>query len=71
MLNACLADVRGRTNFEEVDYPQYEYMEGLAEKLINANLTEIKRQGLQGKAFGEAIRKFRLELITTEKALLP
>lgn len=71
MLNACLADVRGRINFEEADYPQSEYIERLAEKLINANLSEIKRQGLQGKAFGEAIRKFRLELITTEKALLP
>lgn len=71
MLDACLADLRGRTNFEEAEFPQAAYFERLSEKLINADLTEIKRQGLQGKAFGEAIREYRLGLIKAEKALLP
>ncbi|MDH5353480.1 MAG: multifunctional CCA addition/repair protein [Gammaproteobacteria bacterium] len=70
MLDACLADARGRTNFEDTEYPQAAYFERLAEKLINADLTEIKQQGLQGKAFGEAIREYRLGLIKAEKALL-
>lgn len=71
MLDACLADLRGRINFEEAEYPQAEYFERLAEKLISADLTGIKQQGLQGKAFGEAIQKYRLDLIKAEKALLP
>lgn len=71
MLDACLADLRGRINFEEAEYPQAAYFERLAETLINADLTEIKQRGLQGKAFGEAIREYRLGLIKAEKALLP
>ncbi len=69
MLNACLADIRGRINFENIDYPQAEFLATLADKLVNADLGEIKSQGLDGKAFGEALRKFRLQLIKAEIAL--
>jgi tRNA nucleotidyltransferase (CCA-adding enzyme) len=68
MLNACLADVRGRTNFENVDYPQAAYLERLADLLIHADLSEIKQRGLQGKDFGEAIRDYRLQIIQQNKA---
>ena len=67
MLNACLADVRGRTNFENVAYPQAEYLEGLADRLINADLSEIKKRGLTGKDFGEAITALRLKIINANK----
>ena len=67
MILACLADIRGRTNFENIDYPQADFLNQLSDKLRNADLSEIKSQGLQGKALGEAIHDFRLELIRQEK----
>ena len=63
MIQACLADIRGRKNFESVDYPQAEFLNQLGEKLCNANLSEIMQRGLQGKELGEAIYDFRLSLI--------
>ncbi len=68
LLNACLADTRGRTSFEEVDYPQAEFLSRLADLLTHADLSTIKQKGLQGKALGEAIRSYRLRLIKDEKS---
>ncbi len=70
IIDACLADVRGRISFENIDYPQGDFMASLADKLANADLTEIKNKGLDGKAFGEALRQFRLQLIKAEIASL-
>ncbi|MCP4494909.1 MAG: multifunctional CCA addition/repair protein [Gammaproteobacteria bacterium] len=70
MLSACLADVRGRKNFEDTDYPQADFLATLADNLVNADLGEIKSQNLDGNAFGEALRQFRLGLIKAEIALL-
>ncbi|MCP3687283.1 MAG: multifunctional CCA addition/repair protein [Gammaproteobacteria bacterium] len=68
MLNACLADIRGRTSFESIDYPQGAFMATISDKLLNADLTELKQQGLKGKAFGEALSQLRLGLIKAEVA---
>jgi tRNA nucleotidyltransferase (CCA-adding enzyme) len=70
MVLACLADIRGRTNFENIDYPQADFLNELSDKLRNADLSEIKSRGLQGKALGDAIHDFRLELIQQSKAAL-
>lgn len=70
MILACLADIRGRTNFENINYPQADFLNQLSDKLRNADLSEIKSRGLQGKAFGEAIQDFRLEVIRQSKAAL-
>ena len=69
MLDACLADTRGRLNFEDIEYPQADYLSTLAEKLLQADLGAVKQQGFQGKALGEAIRKFRLSLLKREKTI--
>ena len=63
LIQACLADIRGRKNFESVDYPQAEFLNQLGGKLCDADLSEIMQRGLQGKELGEAIHDFRLGLI--------
>ena len=68
MLDACLADTRGRTNFEDIEYPQADYLSALAAKLLQADMNSVKQQGLQGKALGDAIRDHRLNLLKQEKA---
>ena len=57
---ACLADARGRTNFENDPYPQAEYARSLARQLNELELDSVMAQGLEGKALGEAIADFRL-----------
>ncbi len=70
MTQACLADLRGRKNFESADYPQAEFLNALGKKLCDADLSEIMQRGLQGKKLGEAIYEFRLNLIRQYKQAL-
>jgi len=69
MLDACIADLRGRTGFETRDYPQADFLERLAQKLREIDVCNLQRRGLAGKALGEALRRERLDLIKREKAL--
>ena len=70
MTQACLADLRGRKNFESADYPQAAFLNQLGEKLCDADLSEIMQRGLQGKELGEAIYDFRLRLIKQNRQAL-
>jgi tRNA nucleotidyltransferase (CCA-adding enzyme) len=69
MLDACLADIRGRKGFADAAYPQADFLARLAVELRQLDLTEILQQGLTGKALGRAIQAARLDLIKREKAL--
>jgi len=63
MTQACMADLRGRKDFESASYPQAEFLTRLAKILCDADLSSILQQGLEGKDLGEAIYRFRLGLI--------
>ena len=69
MLEACLADVRGRTGSENDPYTQAEFVARLAQKLRLMDNSAISQQGLTGKAIGQEIRKQQLALIEQEKLL--
>ncbi len=62
-LIACEADARGRAGFEDRDYPQAEYFKNalIAANKVNAN--ELQKQGLEGEALGQAIKKHQIENI--------
>jgi tRNA nucleotidyltransferase (CCA-adding enzyme) len=70
MVQACLSDARGRTNFENNPYPQAAFVNELADKLCHADISIVTQSELQGKALGEAINKLRLDLIKSEKQTL-
>lgn len=70
MTQACLADIRGRKNFEFADYPQASFLNQLGEKLRDADLSEIMQRGLQGKELGQAIHDHRLGLIRLNRQAL-
>ena len=70
MLQACLSDVRGRTDFENNPYPQATFINQLADKLCHADISKIIQSNLDGKALGEAIQNLRLDLIKSEKQVL-
>jgi tRNA nucleotidyltransferase (CCA-adding enzyme) len=69
MLDACLADIRGRKGFADAAYPQADFLARLAVELRQLDLSEIQQLGLTGKAMGRAIHSARLDLIKREKAL--
>ena len=69
MLDACRADIRGREGSQNDDYPQAEFLAGLADKLRRLDITEIQQRGLSGKAMGQAIRDARLRLVKQEQDL--
>jgi tRNA nucleotidyltransferase (CCA-adding enzyme) len=71
MLEACRADIRGRSGSADSAYPQAAYLADLNAKLVNMDISEIRALGLDGKAMGQAIRAARLQLIAHEKRSAP
>ncbi len=69
LLDACLADMRGRKNFENTAYPQAQYLAHIARRLRSLDVSAIQKQGYAGKALGREIREARLRLIKREKDL--
>ncbi len=68
-LDICEADFRGRTGFEELSYPQRDYLEQIFAKVIAVSTASIAEKSLIGKAFGEALTKLRLLSISATKKL--
>ena len=66
-LLACIADIRGRTSYENFDCPQVEYFRQAQQLLSKLDLTEVTRQELTGPDMAEAIRQARLTALTKFK----
>ena len=62
-LLACEADARGRTGFEQRDYPQAELWRIALEAAREADFSDLDLPRLGGEAAKEAIRKRRVEEI--------
>ena len=62
-LLACEADVRGRTGWEDRDYPEAALLSSALSAALGASLAERERHGLSGEQIGEALRKKRLDAI--------
>jgi tRNA nucleotidyltransferase (CCA-adding enzyme) len=69
MLDACYADIRGRGGRELDAYPQAAFLTGMADKLRDLDITGIQREGLSGKAMGQAVAEARLQLIRQAQQL--
>ncbi|MGR9087217.1 MAG: HD domain-containing protein, partial [Gammaproteobacteria bacterium] len=63
-LLACEADARGRTGFEDVPYPQADYLRGAARAAAAVDTNGIVDSQLKGRQIGEAIRQSRIRAIT-------
>jgi len=71
MLEACRADIRGRTGREDDSYPQAAYLTALNIKLAEMDISEIRQRELSGPAMGIAIQEARIQLIEHEKRSAP
>ncbi|HWV16746.1 MAG TPA: multifunctional CCA addition/repair protein [Cellvibrio sp.] len=66
-LVCCEADARGRTGFEDRDYPQANYFRGALLACQKINGKDIAARGLSGKDFGDEINRLRLQALTEFK----
>jgi len=61
LLEACLCDARGRTGFEDCEYPQVPYLREAARVMLEVQAGDLAGSGLTGEAIGAELRKRRLE----------
>jgi len=66
-LLSCEADARGRTGFENRDYPQADYFRGAVQSCQTIDVKTVSAKGLTGKAFGDEINRLRLAALTDYK----
>ena len=63
LLICCIADLRGRTGFEQADYPQADYLRALAKAARSVDIKALVAQGHQGEAMRSAVASARLAAI--------
>ncbi len=62
-LLSCEADAKGRTGFEDRDYPQGEYLHECAHAAQQVQAKPLVDLGFRGEALGEELRKRRIDAI--------
>jgi tRNA nucleotidyltransferase (CCA-adding enzyme) len=60
-LLCCEADARGRTGFENRDYPQAHFFRAALVAAQAVNIAAIQQAGFSGKAFGDEVNRQRLQ----------
>ena len=68
LATVCEADKRGRAGLEERSYPQAAELVRLRDAAALVTGADIAREGLEGPAFGEALRKARIAAIARARA---
>ena len=64
---ACEADARGRTGFENRDYPQADYLRQAAQTAAKVDTAAVLQSDLKGPQIGTAIRQLRITAIADFK----
>ncbi|MCQ8105815.1 multifunctional CCA addition/repair protein [Methylomonas sp. SURF-2] len=62
-LLACEADARGRTGFEDNDYPQADYIMKAAQTALAVDTRQVLQDNLRGAQIGAAIQKLRSQAV--------
>lgn len=70
-MQACEADARGRTGFEDRDYPQAAYLAAMFDAASSVSTREIAEAGYQGPAFGQELSRRRKQAIETARTDYP
>lgn len=62
-LQACEADAKGRTGFENTPYPQAVLLSGAARAAASVDTSSVLNGELKGSHIGEAIRRLRIKAV--------
>lgn len=63
ILLCCMADSRGRTGFEDIDYPQKEIFESSYQAALSVNVQDIVKEGFKGAEIRLEMEKRRVKAI--------
>ncbi|MGH8442038.1 MAG: multifunctional CCA addition/repair protein [Nevskiaceae bacterium] len=61
LLEACLCDARGRTGYENCEYPPVPYLREAARVMLEVQAGDLASSGLTGAAIGQELRRRRIE----------
>lgn len=67
LLIACEADIKGRTGFEQSDYPQAEYLKDCFDAAVNVAIKPIIDAGFKGAEIKTELQRQRIEILTEYK----
>jgi tRNA nucleotidyltransferase (CCA-adding enzyme) len=67
-LDACLCDARGRLGMEDCDYPPVAYLRAAAAAAREIQARDVAAPGLEGAAFGAALRAARTRRLAQWRA---
>ena len=63
MLQCCVADSKGRTGFENKEYPSADYIWQAFQAAEKVNVQDIIKQGAKGAEIKEALRQARISAV--------
>jgi len=66
----CEADKRGRLGFSDADYPQGRALRACRDAALHVQAKQVMREGLEGPALGEALKKARIAAIAMARQAL-
>ena len=66
-LLVCLADTRGRTGFENREYPQIDYINQLLEAAKNVDVQQVITDGFEKQAIRDELTRRRTKAISEAK----
>ncbi|WP_261816612.1 multifunctional CCA addition/repair protein [Vibrio gallicus] len=67
VLLCCIADSRGRTGFEEIDYPQQQYFTQAYQAALAVSVQSVIHDGFKGKEIRDQLNNRRIEAIQQVK----
>lgn len=66
-LLACQADSEGRPGYENVAYPQRDWLLAAREAAVNVGIQPLLQQGLKGAELGKALRLLRVDAVRARR----
>ncbi len=66
-LLACEADARGRTGFEQIAYPQADYIRQAVQTALSVDTRSVMTANIRGAQIGAAIQQMRSQAVNTFK----
>ncbi|WP_221800854.1 multifunctional CCA addition/repair protein [Oceanobacter mangrovi] len=68
LLLVSMADSRGRTGFEDCDYPQADYLRAALQQALTVDARQLIEQGISGAAIRPALAQARAKQLSSWKA---
>ena len=69
-LLVCLSDTRGRTGFENKEYPQIDYLKALYQAALAVDVQQVIADGFEKQGIRDELTRRRIAAVKAEKTRL-